>query len=123
MTELRFSWPTEKNQFLRWLMPTVLAGLPREEFERITELTDRWSDVRLTIAVNGVQVDAGRFVESVKMNMDRGVADEAAKILLERTSIEAFDKAVLTARRALVDQLTAAGLELCEDDFDELCRG
>jgi len=80
----RFNWQDKYNSsdtFLKWLLPTVLAGVDRETMDALSESTDLWTEVELGVTVNGVEVDARHFIESLEKNLTR-MSNKAARHLV-----------------------------------------
>lgn len=64
-----FDWQKEPEGFLNWMMPTLVTALPEGMFERLSEITRGWTEVSLTIQVNGVDVPVKSFLSGIERNM------------------------------------------------------
>jgi hypothetical protein len=67
-----FDWQKEPENFLKWMVPHLLAGLKDDDetFDKIYDATDGFENVTLTIQINGVDIPVKHFVDSIAMNMD-----------------------------------------------------
>ena len=74
MTEYRFDWQAQGGAagrtFEGWLLPTLLAGKDWDTtMELLREKTKDWSDVVVTVQVNGEEVNARGFFTTIDMNL------------------------------------------------------
>lgn len=122
MTDLawRYDWqaaPTDS--FQDWLLPVLLASANESKLTELTDATSEFTDVVLTIQVNGVEVDAERLVRRLEQERDQAVKIAARAMLdsvgfgdLERD----FRQAEVAFRTALELRLQAAGIALPESE-------
>lgn len=88
-----FDWHSEHSGgFLNWL---VLALISKPEYDKgrldeLSEATKNFTDVRITVQINGIEVDPRGFVEGVERHMNYAVAQEVDE-LLKVASNEIFD--------------------------------
>jgi len=124
MGEYRFNWhETGQDDFQRWLIPTILADLPREQsrFDELSELTGNWSDVNVTVQINGVDVDPTGFFTSIERNLTYLTEREAERLIREEadltavyTAINRFQNAV---RREMNEALIGLGIDPREEEY------
>lgn len=124
MGEYRFNWhETGQDDFQRWLIPTILADLPREQsrFDELSELTGNWSDVNVTVQINGVDVDPTGFFTSIERNLTYLTEREAERLVREEadltavyTTINRFQDAV---RREMNEALIGLGIDPREEEY------
>lgn len=124
MGEYRFNWhETGQDDFQRWLIPTILADLPRDQsrFDELSELTGNWSDVNVTVQINGVEVDPTGFFTSIERNLTYLTEREAERLVREEadltavyTTINRFQDAV---RREMNEALIGLGIDPREEEY------
>lgn len=127
MGEYRFNWHEEEHgqngSFKSWLIPTLLAdsGGDRVLFEALSEATEKWTDVNVTVAINGIEVDPTDFFESIERNLTYLTERAAAKLVSEDARLqeiyeatEAYNRAIRWETRLALGRL---GIELREDDI------
>lgn len=124
-----FDWHQENRKgdygsFLGWMIPTLIAyghlGESAHDLgDRIGDASDGFKDVRITMQVNGIEVDPAHFVEGVESNM-RWTAQKRAQELVQETMNDLFDPISELAEdfRRKIKLLVAekTGYELHEDD-------
>lgn len=127
---LRYDWQATEHAaggvkgFLRWLLPTVIPYQDPRIMEELREATRNFTDVELGITVNGIPVDAGRFLRGVDENMDLAVNAQARRVLDEVGRFDelrrVLDDVGSAARLAVERTLDRAGFEMpvSRDDWD-----
>ena len=123
---MSFNWH-QSDGFLRWMIPHLVGGKNRDLFDQLSEATDKFTNVTLTIKINDIEVDTEMFVDSVRRNMDY-ITQDAAKKMVEKPleglvpELEALQDAVRQAENAIRDhvkqKLKEAGIDLNFDDYD-----
>lgn len=107
----QFDWQKRNEDFVKWMFVHLVAdqrsGDPK--FEKLSEATNHFTEVKLTIQVNGIEVNAQNFIESVQ-NAYTQHAENAARQLVEETIPDFYElrEAVDTAQRALTEKLRTA---------------
>jgi hypothetical protein len=119
-TGFTYDWQQQPDNFLKWLLPTLISAGDREMFECLSEATDKFTNVTLTIQVNGVNVPVENFLSGVESNMTYYANKEAARLVtsiprLERLR-EAMDDADHALRERLVQIMAEAGVDLGDTD-------
>lgn len=117
---------TKIDHFLKWLVPTVLTDSVIAE--RIGEVSDRYTNLVLTMQLNGVEVDARQFLEGCYGSMQRFAQDAAVAKLVEvidfTNLVETADQLRSTlqvvARRIARDLGVARGLAQLGVDDDNI---
>lgn len=103
MTEHAFvyDWQNEPEGFKKWLLPTVLGDVIQDDavIDDLLTRTDNWHNVRFVVVVNGIEVDAERFLNVLERTIEWS-AEKAA-----RRRVDAIRD--LTALREVVDRVTA----------------
>lgn len=116
----RFNWHGSDG-FINWLIPTLLVGNDAE-MEELREKTNHWSNVELTIAVNGVTLDPTHFLQSLEMNIDRTAQAAAARFVKESLGLENLVESLTdfgrAVQREIVTRARALGVDL-DDSSDD----
>jgi len=115
----KFNWHHSANEFLRWLLPTLLVGNDAQ-LKELAEKTNRWSNVELTVLINDVAVDATHFIEGLQRTIDVTAQDAARKFVTETLnlnsvveSLENFGHAI---QREINDRARELGVDLTDAD-------
>jgi hypothetical protein len=115
----KFNWHHSANEFLRWLLPTLLVGNDAQ-LKELAEKTNRWSNVELTVLINDVAVDATHFIEGLQRTIDVTTQDAARKFVTETLnlnsvveSLENFGHAI---QREINDRARELGVDLTDAD-------
>lgn len=119
--EFRFDWQAQPEGFLKWLLPTLISSRHHDGLiDQLSAATEKFTDVRLTVQINGVDVDPAAFLTGVEMNMvhyakaeARRLVDEIGELALLRELLEDVER---SAVRQLEQRLAAAGIELPDRD-------
>lgn len=120
-----FDWHAEQkaDSFLGWLVPSVLGGMREagsDVFEPVAHASDDFRDVRITMQINGIEVDAMPFIEGVNRNMRYRVGQEALRIVREDTSFGKIEDIIHGLRRQieghLFNELDKAGIEIPDQE-------
>jgi hypothetical protein len=118
---LRYDWRAEPESFLKWLLPTLIAG--RENFDDLSEATNKFTDVILTMQVNGIEVPTEHFIKSLMMNYEKETRDAAREMLDNVVQITDIEDLINDLHAALKDTIrercTSAGVELMWSEDDD----
>jgi hypothetical protein len=116
-----FDWAAQTEGFLKWFVPTVIAEIADAPFKELGERTSAWSDVQVQILINGIEVNAGHFLESVERNMEHHAKQAAREMLDEVGGLDALEERIGEIRTHLMGQFEAAlrerGIELPEREW------
>ena len=116
MTEYRYNWQAEPEGFLKWFLPTVVSAQNQAKFEELSEATDRFHDVRVTIQINGIEVDARKFFEGCERTLEASARAEARDMLNELGDFEEVYDVLrdlrVHLRAEILNRLSRAGIEL-----------
>lgn len=121
-----FDWRDEQHRdaFLEHLLPTLLhrPGQPEDVFDpgfidEISAVSDDFRDVRVTVQVNGIEVDAERFLRRYVESFE-GSVESAARRLIEdadtflgiQDALTELVENVERARRDIVQSVIEKGL-------------
>lgn len=99
MTDLawRFDWQAAPEGSLqKWLLPTILSST----FEDLSDATSRFTDVVLTIQVNGVEVSAQQLMTDLEASYDAAVKDEA-RAMLDKVGFSKLEDDLVQMRAAM----------------------
>jgi len=68
---MNFNWhELNHDEFLSWMTITLVTQARKDDMlDKLNILTKKWTDVNLTIQINGLEVSAESFVEGIKSNM------------------------------------------------------
>lgn len=119
-----FDWQKEgRNSFLHWFLPTVMVGThDNGVMDELSEKTDKFTDVHLQILINGVEVNAEHFLESVEANIKAGAKDEARRMLDDVGGLDQLEDRINLIRQPLINKVENAlaemGIELPNSDDD-----
>lgn len=118
----RFDWQDlPEDEFLKWLVPTLLAYAGGDTVKLLGELTNQWRDVQLGVTINGVEVDAKHFVASLQRNLTRLTEDAARDLLNDRCGLREVTELLVDLERGVKRQVRdrARQLGVSLDDGDE----
>lgn len=114
-----FDWKREPESFLKWLLPTVMVGVSSEQMAELADATKEWSEVRVQVLINGVEVNAQQFFEGVERNMDDRARRAAKDMLDEVGGFDALEERIREIRAHLIakteEALRERGIELPEE--------
>jgi hypothetical protein len=119
MTTFRFDWTKEpRDSFLNWFVPVAVGG---SDIVALNLKDPDWTThIELTMQVNGVEVNAQRFMERVRENMHYYAQSYAADLVNE---IGRLDEATQIledvgnhVRGEVINRLREHGVELPERD-------
>lgn len=108
---MRFNYhEQDRDSFLSWTVIHLITEVMKDDdqFEKLNKLTKKWTEIDLTIQINGVEVSPKHFLEGIKSNMDFWAEQKA----------EAKAHEILDNVREKVDTVE----ELLEDIAEELKR-
>jgi hypothetical protein len=114
---LQFDWH-KADEFLSWL---IVSTVPRRDqaFERLSGITERFTRCKLEITLNGVPLGVQAFLDGVRHNIEY-TGRQHARELVSDVGLSEIEDAVSEARDAirktLRRRLTAAGVDLGEED-------
>jgi hypothetical protein len=119
-TGFTYDWQQQEEGFLKWFLPTLVTTMDSEVFNRLSEATDKFTNVTLTIQVNGVDVPVENFLSGVESNMTYYANKEAGRLVtsiprLERLR-ELMDDADYALRERLTQIMAEAGVDLGNSD-------
>lgn len=113
-----FDWHANRAEggFLKWLLPTVMVGLPQTQFDELSERTKGFTEVRVQVLINGIEANAEHFLEGVERNMEHHAREAARQMLDEVGGLEALNERIGEIRNHLITQVEDAlrerGIEL-----------
>lgn len=104
----------DSGEFLNWLIPTLLVGNDTQ-MEELHEKTDKWTNVELTIAVNGVALDPAHFLKSLEMNIDRTAQAAAARFVQDSLRLDDLVESLTDFGRAMQREIVTRARQLGVD--------
>jgi hypothetical protein len=118
-----FDWHARKQDFVKWMFVHLISGNREQDpkFEKLSEATNKFRNVQLTMQVNGIELDAEKFIEYVEHSI-KTYSKNAAKRIVEDSipDLEELQEAVYNAQRALADKLknslTPLGITWSDDE-------
>lgn len=119
-----YNWQAGKEDFLKWMVVNLVSGMRDDDemFEQLSEATDKWRRVELTVLINGVEVPVEKFVEGIERNMERNVRESVAETVKQLPDMEYLREALYDAERAATNVLRSklynAGI-MIDDPYDE----
>lgn len=121
-----FDWHAKpEGSFLKWAVITFVSGEDRSTdfFDRVSEATNKFSDVELRIQLSGVEIDSEKFMARLDEAMEWAVKRNAKRMLREQVPglSELFDtlhELESAVKAVVVEKAAAAGLELTHDDWN-----
>ena len=126
MGEYRFNWHdevTRRPSFKEWLIPTLLGstGSDREKLDALAEATQAWTDVNVTVQINGIDVDPEDFFDSVERNLSLLTADKARELVDGDERLRELSNSMSSLLRALRFEgrlaLGRLGIDWDEEDY------
>lgn len=124
-TTYRYNWqdlPEYPLGFFRWLLPTLLAHVPHETVDMLSDMTKQFTDVDLGVTINGVEVDTRHFMESIEHNMTAMTNDAARELVRDHlgmdTLIDGVNELERQLRQELVRRARKLGIDLETGDDD-----
>jgi hypothetical protein len=113
---LRFDWQGTQDEFLKWLLPSLLAQhLNAESIDELSRLTNKFTDISVTMQVNGVSVDPTHMFESIQQTMDYSVSAAARDLLTACDADVLYDglkQLNARVRRIIEERAAQLGVEL-----------
>jgi hypothetical protein len=122
----QFDWQARGEDFVKWMFVHLIAekhGVdhsPKIDFEELSDATNGFRNVQLTMQVNGIEVNAQNFIESVE-NAIKQYAEQAAQQIVAESipDLEELQDTVYHAQKAIADRLKnslkSAGITWNED--------
>lgn len=116
---LRFDWQNESSEsFLKWLLPTLLVG--HDNVGELSTATDNFTNVIITMQINGVEISTARFVDSLKVNYDYATRDAAREFIDEVLNTQRMENLIAdlatSLRRGAYDLCARAGMKFETDE-------
>lgn len=125
MGEFRYNWHEEQfggSDFKAWLIPTLLVGKRgTDAWDELSAATDKFTDVNVTVQINGIEIDPTDFFEGVESNMHWRSERRAVELIRDDERLRALSNTAYEVeqelRKAALDRLRELGIELQEDDY------
>lgn len=123
--EYRFDWQAQGGaagrSFEGWLIPTLLTGTDWDATkDALHEATKGWTDVLVTVQINGVEVNAQGFFSSIDRNLTYLIEREARRLVEDDERLNDIAEAAYRfqedCKRAAKYRLGQLGIEMREDD-------
>lgn len=120
-----YNWQAGKEDFLKWMVVNLVSGMRDndEMFERLSEATDGWQRVELTVLINGEEVPVEKFVEGIERNMELNVRESVAQTVKHLPDMEYLREALYDAERqatqVLRDRLLEAGIDVDDPYYED----
>lgn len=119
-TEHVFDWHGIREGFLKHLVVCSISGdgWDADEFEQLSQATNHFTDIHLTMQLGGVDVDPMRFLQTLERQYDRQI-ELAAKKLVEDVGLDmdGLYKVARDVERYARNKLQEFGVEYHEDEL------
>lgn len=88
---MNFNWKdVGQDDFLKWLVPHLLTGEDEKKQLELSEATEGFTNVELTMQINGIEVDASHVIERFNQNIGQFVIGEIGPYLQAKLRFEDF---------------------------------
>lgn len=110
------------QRFLVWLLPEVLPstkGWGEEKFVALSDKTEKFTKCKITMQINGEEVDAESMLRGIRRTMELSAVDEAKRMLAEanldqlHTTLDAMQRGIEDYVRA---EMAKIEIELPRED-------
>lgn len=106
----QFSWQGRDEDFVKWMFVHLIADMRDDDlespFEQLSEATDGFTNVKLTMQVNGIEVNAQNFIESVERALENYSQTEARRMLSDvMPNLNDLEDVVSTANKLIEEKL------------------
>lgn len=68
-TDFTFNWHERDEDFVKWLTTSMLGMIGNDNFAELSERSAAFTNVKLTVALNGMEVPAEEFLERLNRAM------------------------------------------------------
>ena len=115
----QFDWQgLSEGDFVKWMFVNLLTtpgnhSESKDLIDQLTEPTKKFTDVTLTMQVNGIEVNAENFIRSVEKGMNYRAEDAVKEAVSSITDIRELDEEISRAHNVLRDKLR----EIVKDKF------
>lgn len=127
----KLSGTDDYESFLHWMTVNLVTyerestdtdrTAERDLVQRVSDASDGFKNVELTIQLNGIEVNAAYFVRRIERNMTWMAEREAKRVLTENaeaTELRSISNILQRALRRRAEQVAGSlGLELDEEDY------
>lgn len=119
---MKFNWhELDHDSFLSWMVINLITDQQTEYdgYEVLRKATNDFTQVDMTIAINGISMGVEHFVEAIRKNMTHFAEQAAREQLSDMAELKRLRDSVVALEDALSlkisDYAQAVGLELDED--------
>ena len=81
MSKWHFNWQAEPEGFKKWLFVHLLSEAGVDIISVLSEPTDKFQDVVLTVQANGVELDAEAFFNATERFMENNIKNEVRRLV------------------------------------------
>jgi hypothetical protein len=122
-----FDWHEENkaDSFLAWAVLTVMPSGTKNDtgfFNELSVATDNFTKCELGVTLNGVQIDAEKFIGRLDKAVDSAVEREAKKIIEEMPRLHELHEVLYNFERELKERVirlaNEAGIGLEGEEWD-----
>lgn len=112
-----YDWQEEGETFWKWLVPSLISREQfDEQYDALSEATDRFTNVEIGVTINGIEIDAKQFFEGLDERLDYEVRREAKDMLDESERLNELNEVVYEftqdVRRAIQKAAREHGIEV-----------
>lgn len=114
---MKFEFDWEKvNKFIHWVLPSALGD--DNDVEHLSHVTDGFTRCELGITLNGVELDAEKFLEALRWNYEDRTRQEARRMVNDLIDCAPLNDIMLdlqaTMERVVREKMDAAGISMSE---------
>lgn len=105
MAEETFNWhELDHEGFLSWMVASVIADVRADKLGQLSDATDRFTQCKITMQLNGIEADAMGFIRGVERHMKLSLESAAREYVKKHLSekISEFDDVLNNARRSIL---------------------
>jgi len=125
---MKFNWHDEsrrdRTSFKSWLVTNLISPVSRDkdQFDAISKATDKFTNVEITMQINGIEVPTEQFVDGIESNMNYLTEKSAKEQVRDMTDLVELEDAISALRFELTNKVyelaNKNGIELeREEDY------
>lgn len=115
-----FNWHSEPEGWRKNLLINVVPQ-DKETFEQLSAATEKFTNVTVTMHVNGIEVDVDKFLDRIQSQFDWSVEARAKELVREVVRFDELQQTISDVEHAVkrdcYDKLRKLGVEIHEDDW------
>lgn len=121
MPAYTFNWQEHEDPFWDWATIVIQGpdSLPQDKFDELSEATDHFTNIKITVQMNGIEMDPKYLFERLEGDFDRQVAVAVAEKIEEADLTPLYDVLTDVTDAVKVEvrkRFEAVGITLPEED-------